>query len=306
LFNKINPIKLVTSQNDNIEYYIGDDKEYKKSNFKLDERNVRSENMLIVNRLMIMLIDIMKKELFLEYDEIKKRLKFTETRYLDLAIKNIIYPNRIDNFILYWNNNGIQKVENKDNIKQVEFILPLINTKELKVDENLEDKLNKFMNEKIEFNLLYNLLMFINNKNWNNIVSIILSNKEKYNKILKILKSYNIIVEDYYFDLFNNLELKNLDGEIIDKEKYKFKNQEVNNIKLYGKIGLNKKKDGLIFTIIRENNLGTNCETQRKEELIKLLDGEIPDNKKDMCIEIAKKFNQNGNLKIIPYIKMNK
>merc|ERR1711966_376686 len=25
---------------------------------------------------------------------------------------------------------------------------------------------------------------------------------------------------------------------------------------------------------------------------------EIPDNKKDMCIEIAKKFNQNGNLKI--------
>ncbi len=306
LFNKINPIKLVTSQNDNIEYYIGDDKEYKKSNFKLDERNVRSENMLIVNRLMIMLIDIMKKELFLEYDEIKKRLKFTETRYLDLAIKNIIYPNRIDNFILYWNNNGIQKVENKDNIKQVEFILPLINTKELKVDENLEDKLNKLMNEKVEFNLLYNLLMFINNKNWYNIVSIILSNKEKYNKILKILKFYNIIVEDYYFDLFNNLELKNLDGEIIDKEKYKFKDQEVNNIKLYGKIGLNKKKDGLIFIIIRENNLGTNCETQRKEELVRLLDGEIPDNKKDMCIEIAKKFNQNGNLKIIPYIKMNK
>ena len=61
----------------------------------------------------------------------------------------------------------------------------------------------------------------------------------------------------------------------------------------------------LIFKIVSGNNKGTKCETQPAVNLNKILNEESK-NKSDKCMKIAKKFYNENNLLIIPYIKMKK
>ena len=128
-----------------------------------------------------------------------------------------------------------------------------------------------------------------------------------------LLKEYCIIIDDYYFDLFssdNPIPLKDVNDQYIDQSKYKFVEQVVKDNKIYGDIGIADKKKGvleknLIFKIVTSGNKGTKCETQTVDKLDAIM--KTPKlHKIDKCIKIAEQFYKNGNLKIIPYIKMKK
>lgn len=313
LFKKVNPVNIITSQNSAREYVIGQDKEYK---FNIPENinddNVRQQVMFLSNRYATIIKDIMKTKDYISYDELL--LKCNDKRYLDLAINKVIFPNKVGEGLLVFNNNGIQKIIDVPDITEKEIILEEEEIVEHKDETLYDDTINTFENSNYkDFELLYRLLMYINSNNWDKVAINIINNKKLYPKIYNIFLLHYIIVKDNYFDIFSNdkpLPLKTIDGKNIDISTFNFEEQTVNNKDNYGIIGVAIKKKGvldknLIFKIVSGSNKGTRCETQSLENLNKILD--IKSNSKlDKCIKIAKDFYSKGNLLIIPYIKMKK
>jgi len=314
LFKKVNPIKIITSQQDERDYFLGQDKEYKEqiNTDLITDNNLRSENMFLSNRYSTIIKDMIKDRDYIPYEELLS--KSNDKRYLDLAINNVIFPNKIGNYILIFNNNGIQKIIDHPDIVEQEIILeePVVNKPKTPINNNtIIDKYERDCND---FELLYKFLMYIDNTNWDNIAIDIIKNKSKYTKLYKVLTDNSIIVGDNYFDLFSTdtpLPIKDLEGNI---EKFDYKEVEEQTVKdkknMYGIIGVAKKSKGvlsknLIFKIVSGNNKGTKCETQPAVNLNKILNIKS-DNKSDKCMKIAKKFYDENNLLIIPYIKMKK
>lgn len=310
LFNNVNPIKIITSQNLEVEYFLGNDKEYKEPIDKslISDNNLRSENMFLSNRYSTIIKDMIEDTDYIPYEELLS--KCNDKRYLDLAINNVIFPNKIGNYLLIFNNNGIQKITDHPDIVEQEIILdePIVNKP--KTPANNTNNIDKYEKGFKDFELLYKFLMYINNTNWDSIAISIIKNKTKYPKLYKVLSDKFIIVNDNYFDLFSTdkpLPLKNIDGNITKPMSYE--EQKVKD-KTYGIIGVAKKSKGvlstnLVFKIISGNNKGIKCESQSGENLNKILD-EKSNNKSDKCMKIAKKFYDENNLLIIPYIKMKK
>ena len=310
LFNNVNPIKIITSQNLEVEYVLGSDKEYKEPIDKslISDNNLRSENMFLSSRYSTIIKDMIKAQDYIPYEELLS--KCNDKRYLDLAINNVIFPNKIGNYLLIFNNNGIQKITDHPDIVEQEIILdePIVNKPKTPV--NNTNNIDKYENGYKDFELLYKFLMYINNTNWDSIATSIIKNKTKYPKLYKVLSDKFIIVNDNYFDLFSTdkpLPLKDLNGNITKPMNYE--EQKVKD-KTYGIIDVAKKSKGvlstnLIFKIVSGNNKGTKCETQSAANLNKILNEES-NNKSDKCMKIAKKFYDENNLLIIPYIKMKK
>ena len=154
--------------------------------------------------------------------------------------------------------------------------------------------------------------MYINDSIWDDIAIDIIQNKTKYTKLYKILVDHSIIVDNNYFDLFNSDKpppLKDIHKNIINIGKYT--EQTVKSTDLYGNIGLIVKSKGiltksLIFKVVSGKNRGTNCMTESATKLNKILKDDKSNNKLNKCIKIAEKFYNEGNLLIIPYIKMKK
>jgi hypothetical protein len=311
LFKKVNPVNIITSQNNAREYVIGQDKEYKFAiNDNLNDNNVREETMFLSNRYAIIIKDIMKTKNYISYDELL--LKCNDKRYLDLAINNVIFPNKIGNYLLVFNNNGIQKITDVPNIMEKEIVLEEI-VKD-KSDILYDDTINTFENSNYkDFDLLYRFLMYINNIIWDKVAINIIKHKTNYPKIYNLLVKHCIIVKDNYFDLFSTdkpLPIKTIDGKNIDIKTFNFEEQIVKNKDNYGTIGVAIKKKGvldknIIFKIVNGSNKGTKCETQSLENLNKILSIKTT-NKLEKCIKIAEDFYTKGDLLIIPYIKMKK
>lgn len=310
LFKKVNPINIITSQNLKVEYVLGSDKEYTKEIEKdlITDNNLRSENMFLSNRYSTIIKDMIKDRDYIPYEELLS--KCNDKRYLDLAINNVIFPNKIGNYLLIFNNNGIQKIIDNPDIVEQEIILnePVVNKPKTPINNNtIIDKYEKDYND---FELLYNFLMYIDNTNWDNIAINIIKNREQYPKLYKVLSDKFIIVNDNYFDLFSTdkpLPIKDLQGN--NTKPMNYEEQTIKN-KMYGIICVAKKSKGvlsknLIFKIVSGNNKGTKCETQSAVNLNKILN-EKSNNKSDKCMKIAKKFYNENNLLIIPYIKMKK
>ena len=310
LFNNVNPIKIITSQNLEVEYFLGNDKEYKEPIDKslISDNNLRSENMFLSNRYSTIIKDMIEDTDYIPYEELLS--KCNDKRYLDLAINNVIFPNKIGNYLLIFNNNGIQKITDHPDIVEQEIILdePIVNKP--KTPANNTNNIDKYEKGFKDFELLYKFLMYIDNNNWDSIASSIIKNKTKYPKLYKVLSDKFIIVDDKYFDLFSTdkpLPLKDLNGNITEPMDYE--EQKVKD-KMYGIIGVEKRSKGvlsknLVFKIISGNNKGIKCESQSGENLNKILNEESK-NKSDKCMKIAKKFYNENNLLIIPYIKMKK
>jgi hypothetical protein len=314
LFKNVNPIKIITSQKVEREYVLGSDKEYTEPIDKdlISDNNLRSENMFLSSRYATIIKDMIKDRDHIPYEELLS--KCNDKRYLDLAINNVIFPNKIGNFILIFNNNGIQKIIDHPDIVEQEIILdiPIVNKPKTPINNNtIIDKYEKDYND---FELLYKFLMYIDNTNWDNIAINIINNKNKYPKLYKVLTDKFIIIDNNYFDIFstdNPLPIKDLKGNNIDTNTLNYEEQTIKDKKqMYGIIGVAKKSKGVLsknltFKIVSGNNKGTKCETQPGENLNKILN-EKSNNKNDKCMKIAKKFYNENNLMIIPYIKMKK
>lgn len=312
LFKNVNPIKIINSQKLEVEYVLGSNKEYKEPIDKdlINDNNLRSENMFLSNRYATIIKDMVKDREYISYEELLS--KCNDKRYLDLAINNVIFPNKIGNYLLIFNNNGIQKITDYPDIVEQEIILdePIVNKPKTPV--NNTNNIDKYEKGYKDFELLYKFLMYIDNTNWDSIAISIIKNKTKYPKLYKVLSDKFIIVNDNYFDLFSTdkpLPLKDLDGnniEPLDYEEQIIKDKK----KMYGTICVAKKSKevlakNLVFKIISGNNKGIKCESQSSDKLNKILNEES-NNKSDKCMKIAKKFYNENNLLIIPYIKMKK
>ena len=311
LFNKVNPVNIITSQNNAREYVIGQDKEYKFNiPDNLNDNNVREETMFLSNRYAIIIKEMMKTKDYISYDELL--LKCNDKRYLDLAINKVIFPNKVANYLLIFNNNGIQKITDVPDIMEKEIVLEeVIKDKDVVL---YDDTINTLENSNYkDFELLYRFLMYINNTNYDKAICNIINNKGKYPKIYSVLVLHCIIVKDNYFDLFSTdkpLPIKTVDGKNIDIKTLDFEDQKVKNKDNYGTLGVAIKKKGvldknIIFKIVSGSNKGTKCETQSIENLNKILAVKTS-NKLEKCIKIAEDFYNKGNLLIIPYIKMKK
>ena len=307
--NKVNPLEIVSSQGSKIMHYFGDDKEYNHNinDKEIKSNNLRSEIMFISNRYESMIKDMMKTKNYVSYETLSKTIK--DKRYLDLAINNVIFPNKVADYLLVFNNNGIQKINDLYNGNIKEIVLPTIQKKIVitKYDTVLEN----FEKNYSDFELFYRFMMYINSQNWDDIAKKIISTKSK---LYTLLKEYCVIINDYYFDLFSTdtpIPLKSTKDEYIDLAKYEFIKQEVNNKNKYGDIGIAVKTKGVLdknlsFKIVTSGNKGTKCESQTVDKLNKTFETKITETKLDKCIEIAKQFYKDGNLLIIPYIKMKK
>ena len=309
LFNKVNPLEIVSSQGSKIMHYFGDDKEYNHNinDKEIKSNNLRSEIMFISNRYESMIKDMMKTKNYVSYETLSKTIK--DKRYLDLAINNVIFPNKVADYLLVFNNNGIQKINDLYNGNIKEIVLPTIQKKI--VITKYDTVLDNFEKNYSDFELFYRFMMYINSQNWDDIAKKIISTKSK---LYILLKEYCVIINDYYFDLFSTdtpIPLKSTKDEYIDLAKYEFIKQEVNNKNKYGDIGIAVKTKGVLdknlsFKIVTSGNKGTKCESQTVDKLNKTFETKITETKLDKCIEIAKQFYKDGNLLIIPYIKMKK
>lgn len=309
LFNKVNPINIITSQNNKREFFIGDqNKEYTNNISDLSDANIREETMFLTNNYVNYITKIIKNREYIPYNELLE--KYNNKRYLDLAINKILFPNKIGNFLLFFNNDEIQKVEDIPNKKIIEIILenniktakPVIDNYNIKVYENI----------KKDFERLYKFLMFINNQNWEDIAIDIIKNKDTlYPKLYKVLSHKLILVNDKYFDLFASepITLKNINKEIVEID-FKYENQIIKEGVVHGVIGTTYRSKGnliknLIFKLVKSaNKRGTNCITEQSKMLEDLTT--IQGNKLEKCINIAEKFDNEDKLLIIPYIKMKK
>ena len=314
MFKNVNPINIINSQKLEVAYVLGSNKEYKEPIDKdlISDNNLRSENMFLSNRYSTIIKDMIKDKNYIPYEELLS--KCNDKRYLDLAINNVIFPNKIGNYLLIFNNNGIQKIIDHPDIVEQEIILdePIINKPKTPINNNnIIDKYEKDYND---FELLYNFLMYIDTTNWHNIAINIIKNNKQYPKLYKLLSDNSIIVNNNYFDLFstdNPLPIKDLKGNNIDINTFNYEEHIIKDKKkMYGIICVAKKSKGvlstnLIFKIVSGNNKGTKCETQPAVNLNKILNEESK-NKSDKCMKIAKKFYNENNLLIIPYIKMKK
>ena len=314
LFKNVNPINIITSQQVEREYFLGSNKEYKEPIDKdlISDNNLRSENMFLSNRYSTIIKDMIKDKDYIPYEELLS--KCNDKRYLDLAINNVIFPNKIGNYLLIFNNNGIQKIIDHPDIVEQEIILDEIIVNKPKTPINNNNIIDKYEKDFNDFELLYKFLMYIDNTNWDNIAINIIKNNKQYPKLYKLLSDNSIIVNNNYFDLFstdNPLPIKDLKGNNIDINTFNYEEQIIKDKKkMYGIICVPKKSKGvlatnLIFKIVSGNNKGTKCETQPAVNLNKILNEESK-NKSDKCMKIAKKFYNENNLLIIPYIKMKK
>jgi len=314
LFENVNPVKIITSQNNHREYVLGQDKEYRKPIDKalITDNNLRSEKMFLSNRYVTIIKDTIKQRDYISYEELLS--KCNDKRYLDLAINNVIFPNKIGNYLLIFNNNGIQKITDVPDIVEKEIILeePVLNKPKTPI--NNDTIIDKYEKKYKDFELLYRFLMhYINNTNWDNIAINIITNKNNYPKLYKLLSDNCIIINDTYFDIFSTdkpLPIKDLNGNNININTLNYEEQTIKNKTMYGNIGVATKSKGvltknLVFKIVSGSNKGTKCETQPGPNLDKILN-EKSNNKTDKCIKIAKKFYNENNLIIVPYIKMKK
>ena len=309
LFNKVNPLKIVSSQGSEIMHYFGDDKEYNHNinDKEIKSNNLRSEIMFISNRYESMIKDMMKTTNYVSYETLSKTIK--DKRYLDLAINNVIFPNKVADYLLVFNNNGIQKINDLYNGNIKEIVLP--NIEQTKVETKYDLILKNFEEKYSDFELFYRFISYINSQNWDDLAKQIIATKST---LYKLLKTYNIIVDDNYFDLFSSdvpIPLKDTNDQYIDQSKYKFIKQEVKDNNKYGDIGIAVKTKGVLdknlsFKIVTSGNKGTKCESQTVDKLNKILETKITETKLDKCIKIAQQFYKDGNLLIIPYIKMKK
>lgn len=313
LFKNINPLEIESSQSEKLKIYLGDDNNYKEGiTLNTNDINISEENMILVKRYTIMIKNIMQDKNYISYDELSKLFNISNSRYLDLAINKVIYPNKIDNYILYWNNNGIHKNFDSNSYKQSEIILPDNLTTKLIIKNNIFKKpLDKFESSFSDFELLYRFLLYVNSDNWINIAKFIFNNHTDYPKIYNILHLNHIFFKDkYFFDLFNtNLPLLDLEGDYINKSQFNFIDHKIEKNELYGTLCIdNKSKNKLlkniVFKIIRNKNSGTKCETLTSDNLNKIQDSNKHyKDKIHRCIDIAKKLKDANKLLIIPYIK---
>lgn len=308
LFDKVNPVKIVSSQGSIIEHMFGDNKEYSNDidDKEIKNNNLRNEIMFLSNRYVVMIKEIMKNQNYISYNTLAE--KFTNKKYLDLAINNVIFPNKVDNYLLVFNNDGIQKINDNytENIKEI-----VLENEKIKVQPTKYNiVLNNFEKNFDEFELFYRFINYITDKNWDDIAIEIINTKTK---LYDVLKKFNIIIDDFYFDLFNTDDptlLKDINKKYINMTNYNFTKQTVKNQNLYGDIGIAVKKKGVLekninFKIVSDNNKGTQCEKQNATKLDQIF--KTPKiHKINKCIQIAENFYKNGNLKIIPYIKMKK
>ncbi len=328
LFKNLDKIEIINSQNEKelIEYGNKDNYNCLLTNKKINYDNINEENITIIEKYINNIKDIMIDTNYIHYNDLKLKLDIDNDRYLDLAIKKSIYPNKIiSKKYIYWGNNGLYKV-NKNNIKNNIKEIILEEIKLNKQNDNLKNENNNLISSYLksinkihnEFDLLYKIYLYININNFNIIMKELLNNIDNYKNIIKIFKDQKLIINKnnklYYIDLFQNNIIKDNQNNEVDL-KIKFEEIVINNNKNYASLNLNDLKNpkNIIFKIHNNNinnNNGAVCDTKTKTDILSIINNidksVIKDkmNKESLCQYLAYLYYINNNLKIVPYKKM--
>lgn len=322
LFKKINPIKYITSQGKDIEINIGNDDIHTcpETANELNEINLNENNMNVVERLVNILVKKMKNVNTLHYDEIKEILQISNQRYIDLAIKRCIYPNKLlPKHNIFWGNNSLYKVKKSNLNVQNEIVTDSIISD--KIEDKKEDKDQKYWigiksieDKYSNFDLLYYLYHQFTQDSFYPIMKHIITHPKEYPKCIKILSEQSLILENkYYVDIFaEDYSIKDVEDNYIQSDKYDKQSVEIDvkNKEFFGTISTNftksNNKYNVVFKIHEKQNKGAICISKQSKELNKIISSSTERPKKEICINIAKKLYTEGNLKIVPYKKMNK
>jgi len=164
---KLGEINIITSQNINIKYKLGDNKDLepkclidvdkiKENNIGFREETYKHLAINIQNKLKLLVLNLIhKNERFLDYDKIKYNFKDVSKKIIMHAIQISIYPNTIiDNILLIPHQNGlhiIDVIEDKPLKVNIEKIIDKnINNEDINYDKEFYDKIDQIKLNKYE------------------------------------------------------------------------------------------------------------------------------------------------------------
>lgn len=309
IFENINPVKMITSQGEEILYMYGNDsmvncdvKELEKISI-----NLREDTMRMTEAIKSKIVRIMKDNRWLSLNELKERCKIYEgdDRYFYYAVQMSVFPNMSmkDGTILYYGNNGVYKVDS-DRKKIMEI---RINEKKVEkvINNEIEKQLLGLLSIEDEFKLLYYMYETLSEENWHTIAKEIINRKDVFRRLYDILVKHGGIIDNYYVDIFNeeynilDVTGKDVEAGIRKKIIKEFKSLDITTGSYGSLIPL---KGKIQFKIHENNNRGAVCLSKQREDIARRVNGEIKDseNRKQLCIRIAKQFYDEGRLLIVP------
>jgi hypothetical protein len=207
-FEKLEKIKMITSQNNIQEITFGTDIEINDNmqKIKLNTNGLVNTPMTnIIKSLIIFLTNYIKKhkENWISNKELSNVLKGyynNNILYFQLTLSKILYPNIvIDNYYLFAHNDGIYKIIQD---KKKHAVIELVKEDEVEIKEDSLKQIDNYKIELIEMNklnnnkLLIQFYFYINSINFNDICQHIIQNIYIYPQIVEALIKEGVFVKE--------------------------------------------------------------------------------------------------------------
>ena len=328
IFEHINPIKMITSQGNEVEIMFGTTDECKcdKPN-PTNKYNIWDDTNTIYTKYIKIIKNTMKTNEMIELDKLRTMLNLNDSQqdlYFYYVIIMSTFPNKIMNkYMLHVTDTHLYRIN--DNVKTplIATEIKLTNDIDTTIDSNKDEQtdietdtltsLQHFEEKYSDFPLIYHTYSFIKLSTWDNIAQTVLKHSTKLPKISAMFTKLCAIFPNYklYADLFaDEVILKDLEGEETTNKNIKLKDFVLKNNKFYGSISPSTtKKDILKFKIHNDSNEikkgtrnGAICETMMTDAIkqqSKL--NNINASKKELCVAFAQQFYDDNNLRITPY-----
>jgi len=215
-FEKLEKIKMITSQNNIQEITFGTDVEINENiqKMKLNTNGLVNTPMTnIIKSLIIFLANYIKKhkENWISNKELSNILKgyYNNNKlYFQLTLSKILYPNIvIDNYYLFSHNDGIYKILQD---KKKHSVIELTKEDIVEIKQDSIKLIDNYKTELIEINkltgnrLLIQFYFYINSINFNDICQHIIQNINIYPKIVEILIKEGVLVKEKEIELQNS------------------------------------------------------------------------------------------------------
>lgn len=324
IFKNINPMKMITSQGDEVSHIYGTDGTHGIIDCGVNQlprisNNLREDTMKMADTIKKKIVRVMTDTRWISLNELKERCLIYDTekddngthgthgthdRYFNYALQMCLAPNVVmkDGSLLFYGNNGLyRRVERFKKVMEVK----LEEVEDNKANLNIQKLLLGFQKIDDDFEMLYYMYEAVTNTNWKEIAIEIINNKDKFRRLYDMFVKHGAIIDNYFVDIFNDNEnIFDINGNDIDvMTRNKLTKGFVSNEIKSGSYGSFLPLKGKIqFKIHENNNKGAVCTSKQRVDIIKRVEGDVDDmeNRKKLCIRIAKQFYEKNRLIIVP------
>lgn len=309
VFENINPVKMITSQGEEILYMFGNEStiECDVDDLPKISQNLREDTMSMVATMIKKIVRVMKSTRWISMYELKERCKIYDgdDRYFYYAVQKSVAPHKVmnDGSLLFYGNNGLYRRVDKP-LKVME--IKLKEKEEIKENVDIQKILSGITKIDDDFNMMYYAYETITDKNWNDIAIEIINHKDKFKRLYDMFVSKGAIIDTYFVDIFNSesniFDIHGKDVDVATRDKLRKDFDTINVAAGITHGSLIPLKGKIQFKIHEKNNKGAVCITKQRNDIVKRIDGKISnsENRKQLCIRIAKELNDKNKLIVAP------